>query len=153
MSKYLSVLESAISDIGCWTWWTSNLPDSFQVEFGGTQLWNPPNADGQPPSNQIALRFRKPRLIYFLTFTDGIPGDWPDRLQRDELNPPGVDHEVFTLTDTELCGRLIEKALAVRAVIGEPGRSSLPVADEAFLGFEAGDFGFVVAAESLGFRL
>ncbi|QJW94725.1 hypothetical protein [Frigoriglobus tundricola] len=150
MGEHLRALESAISDVGHWTWWAANLPPVFQVEFGGTQFWNPPSGEGQPPSSRIALRFRKPRLVYFLTLVDGVPADWPDRLQRDELEPPSVDHEAFTLTSAELCGRLVGKAVAIRSLVGEPGATPLPLVGEALIGFEAGPFGLVVAAESLG---
>jgi hypothetical protein len=60
VDEHLKILESAISDVGCWTWWTTNLPEAFQVEFSGVQLWNPPNGEGKAPSGQIALRFRMP---------------------------------------------------------------------------------------------
>jgi hypothetical protein len=72
VNEHLTALESAISDVGHWTWWTANLPDTFQVEFNGTQLWNPPLGEGKPPSGQIALRFRKPRRVYFLTLSDSV---------------------------------------------------------------------------------
>ena len=150
MNEYLPALESAISDVGHWTWWTANLPDTFQVEFDGTQLWNPPLGEGKPPSGQIALRFRKPRLIYFLTLSNSVPEDWPDLLQRDELQPVGVDHEAFTLTSAELCSALVAKAASVRALVGEPGNTRLPAPGEALLGFEAGRVGLVIAAESMG---
>lgn len=80
MNEHLPALESAISDVGHWTWWTASLPDMFQVEFGGTQLWSPPLGEGKPPSGQIVLRFRKPRLVYFLTLSDSISEDWPEQL-------------------------------------------------------------------------
>lgn len=150
MSEHLPALESAISCAGYWRWWTAILPAAFQVEFGGVQLWNPPSGEGQPPSSLVALQFRNPRLVYFLTFADDVTADWPDQLQRDELEPPTVDHEAFTLTAPDLCGQLVGKALAVRALVGEPGVTPLPSAREVFLGFEAGPFGLVVAAESLG---
>lgn len=150
MDDYLSALESAISDIGYWSWWTGNLPSTFQVEFGAVQFWSPPRTEGQPPSNQIALCFRKPRLVYFLTFEEGLTNDWPDQLHRDELEPPSVDHEAFTLTDSEICRQLVDKSVAIRALVGEPGNTRLPIAGESFLGFEAGPFGLVVAAESFG---
>jgi hypothetical protein len=149
-NEYLSILESAISDVGHWIWWTANLPSIFQVEFSGVQLWNPPSGEGKPPSGQIALGFRKPRLVYFLTFSKALSQDWPDQLQRDELKPFNVDHEEFTLTSAELCGQLVARATAIRALVGEPGRSSLPAVGEAFLGFAAGPVGLVAAAESLG---
>lgn len=150
MSEHFSALESAISDVGYWTWWAGNLPAVFQVEFGGVQLWNPPNGEGQPPGSRIALRFRNPRLVYFLTLSDGVPADWPDQLQRDELEPPSVDHELFTLTATDLCEQLVGRAIAIRPLVGEPGVTPLPMCGEAFLAFEAGPFGLVVAAESMG---
>lgn len=150
MGEHLPALESAIADVGCWTWWTANLPEAFQAEFGGVQFWNPPTGEGQPPSGRIALRYRKPRLVYFLTLAEGLSDNWPDQLQRDELEPPSVDYEAFTLTAADLCGQLVSKAVAVRALVGEPGVTRLPRAGDAILGFEAGPFGLVVAAESLG---
>jgi len=150
VGEHLSALESAISDLGCWTWWTANLPTAFQVEFGGTLMWNPPSGEGQPPSSRIALRFRNPRVVYFLTLADGAPEDWAEKLQRDELEAPGVDHDAFTLTTAGLCEQLVSKAVAVQALVGEPGRTPLPAPGEAFLGFKAGPFGLVVAGESLG---
>jgi hypothetical protein len=71
--EHLSVLESAISDVGCRTWWTAHLPAAFQVEFGMAQLWKPPREEGQPPSSRVALRFRAPRLVYFLTLGEDAP--------------------------------------------------------------------------------
>jgi hypothetical protein len=150
VNEHLLALESAISDVGHWTWWTGNLPDTFQVEFSGTQLWNLPLGEGKPPSGQIALCFRKPRLVYFLTLLESVPGDWPDQFQRDELGSFGVDHEAFTLTSAEHCGRIVAKAKSVRALVGEPSNTTLPVVGEALLGFEAGPVGVVVAAESMG---
>jgi hypothetical protein len=38
MNEYLSMLEHAISDMGCWRWWTAEVAGSFQVEFVGTQI-------------------------------------------------------------------------------------------------------------------
>jgi hypothetical protein len=150
VGEHLVPLESAISDVGCWTWWTANLPAAFQVEFGGVQIWNPPRGGGLPPSSQVALRFYNPRLVYFLTMADGVPIDWPDQLQRDELEPPSVGYDAFTLTAVELCCRLVDRAVAVRPLVGEPGVTPPPMAGEALLGFEAGQFGLVVAAETLG---
>jgi hypothetical protein len=150
VNEHLPALESAISDVGHWTWWTADLPESFQVEFDGTQIWNPPLGEKKPPSGQIALRFRKPRLVYFLTLADGVPADWPDQLQRDELEPPRVDHEAFTLVATVVCGQLVGKAVAIRSLVGDSDVTPLPKPGEALLGFEAGPFGLVIAAESLG---
>jgi len=143
-------LESSISDVGHWTWWTENLPDAFQVEFAGALLWNPPLDEGKPPSGQIALCFRKPRLVYFLTLSDAVPGDWPDRLRRDDLGSFGLDDDMFTLTSAGLRGQLVAKAASVQALVGEAGITHLPAPGEAFLGFHAGPVGLVIAAESMG---
>src|SRR5215475_13507012 len=67
MNRWLDTLAEAISDVGYWQWWAENLPQHFQVEFGGTQLWNAPMAVGEPPSGQIALRFINPKSMSFLT--------------------------------------------------------------------------------------
>jgi hypothetical protein len=149
VNEYLPTLESAISDVGHWTWWTEILPETFQVEFNGTQLWNPPLGEGKPPSGQIALLFRKPRLVYFLTLSNSVPEDWPDRLQRDEMGSFGVDHEAFTLASVLMCRQLVAKAATVRALVGESGSTPLPEPEEAFLGFQAGPVGLVVAAKSM----
>ena len=146
MNEHLEVLEAAISDVGVWTWWTANLPDTFQVEFSAAQLWNPPAEEGKPPSSQVALRFRKPRIVYFLSLDTGIPEDWPDRLHRDELPPPGA---AVTLTSEDMCKELLTKAVAIRPLVGEPGVTPPPKRSDAFLGIRAGSFGLVVAAESM----
>jgi hypothetical protein len=150
MNDHLSVLKSAISDVGRWTWWTVDLPEAFQVEFNGTLLWNPPQTEGQLPSSQIALRFRKPRLVYFLTMSTSVTSDWPHRLQRDEIEPFYVDHDAFTLTSVDLCAQLVGKAVSIEALVGEPTTSALPASGEALLGFRADSVGLVVAAESMG---
>lgn len=150
MSDYLAMLESAISDVGFWTWWTADLPGSFQVEFSGTQLWNPPRAEGAPPSSQIALRFRKPRLVLFLTMSGSMPEDWHEKLQRDEIEPFRIDYDAFTLTSTEVCARLVANAKAARSLVPDTASISMPAAQEAFLGFKAGSVGVVIASESVG---
>lgn len=147
MGEHLQALEAAISDVGSWTWWAANLPAAFQVEFGGTQLWNPPSGEGQPPSSRIALRFRKPRLVYFLTLADGIPADWPEQLQGDELEALSIDHNAFTLTSVEVCRQLVDGAVAIRPLVGDPSVTPLPAPGEALLGFGAGPFGLAIAAE------
>ena len=55
--EHISILESAISDVGHWTWWTQHFPESFQMEFGGVLLWNPPTAEGKPPSEHRQFGF------------------------------------------------------------------------------------------------
>jgi hypothetical protein len=43
----------------------------------------------------------------------------------------------------------VGRALAVRALVGDPAVTGLPKDGEVFLGFEAGPFGLAVAAESV----
>ncbi len=79
MNTKHTILEGAISDVGYWSWWAEELPKVFQVEFGGTQFWNPPSSSDAPPSGQIALRFNTPKFISFLTKEDSpesLPSDW-----------------------------------------------------------------------------
>ncbi len=96
------------------------------------------------------MRFRKPRLVYFLTLSDSFSENWPDQLQRDELEAFGVDHEAFSLTSVELCARLVAKAVSVQALVGDPDKTPLAVPGEALLGFESWPVGLVVAAETMG---
>jgi hypothetical protein len=119
------------------------------VEFGGVQLWNPPLAEGKPPSGQIALRFRKPRLIYFLTLSESEPADWPDKLQRDEVDPFNVAHEQFTLTAPEQGVSLMSRAREVRPMLGTPGTTPLPGVGEVFACFDCHSVGLIVAASSM----
>jgi hypothetical protein len=43
-TDHLAVLANAISDVGYWSWWARERPDMFQLKFGGTQLYFPPQA-------------------------------------------------------------------------------------------------------------
>lgn len=149
MPSHLSILESAIADVGYWNWWTANLPATFQVEFGGVQLWNPPTGKGKPPSDLLALCFRKPRLICFITLSSSIKPDWPDKLQRDELEPFSVDHGKLTLTSIKACKDIVARAKQIRSLVGTPGDKPSPKRGEAFIGFECRSVGLVVAAESM----
>jgi hypothetical protein len=148
-TEMLSILESAISDVGAWTWWTAELPDVIQLEFSGTQLWNPPTAEGKPPSGQIALRFRKPRLAYFLKFEPGLDDEWPEKLQRDELRPFGVAQDAFTMTSSQKFGEIVGRATSIRASVGRVREGAVLSDGEMFLAFYAGAAGFAVVGESM----
>ena len=79
----------------------------------------------------------------------GTPSDWPEQLRRDELEPFNIRHDAFTLSSGELCGKLLSKAVRVRAIVGEHGVSPRPIAEEACIGIDAHSVGLVVAAESM----
>ena len=105
MNKSIEILEEAISDVGYWRWWAEKLPDVFQVEFGGVQLWNPPTNPDGPPSGIVALRFIKPTVIAFLTENGAsdIQDDWPASLHDDSIDSFTVDCDRFTFTsETEI---------------------------------------------------
>ena len=46
------LLVEAICLTGYWSWWSGKFPENVAVEFGNTQLWNPPIEEGQPPDHQ-----------------------------------------------------------------------------------------------------
>jgi hypothetical protein len=50
MREAFEILEDAITECGYWRWWMANLPASFQVEFGGVQLFQPPPEVSRSPS-------------------------------------------------------------------------------------------------------
>lgn len=142
-------MADAISDIGHWRWWAEDLPDRFQVEFGGVQLWNPPTRDGGPPSGVVALRFIQPTLAVFLTDknTEELEPDWPKALHEDRLEPFSVRHGEFMLTSDERIAAMA-KDCVLRFVVG--GLHELTTGnDQVKLGFRAGPVGLIVRAKQL----
>ena len=149
MESPLRILETAISDVGYWRWWTSNLPESIQLEFGGTQLYFPPASPGQVTSGLLAIRLRKPVAALFLTGKSaGLPDDWPEAMARDECGPFNVDHDRFTLTSHDDAARYVAEAGSLKPLIGS-GSELSKHRDKALLAFRAGRVGFVGAAESV----
>ncbi len=144
----LDVLERAISDIGYWRWWTAGLPGVFQVEFGGVQLWNEPASANQAPSSVVALRFRQPSYVAFLTDEGSdLPGDWPAALQEDRLEAFGVAYEHFTLTSIDKAREITRSMRTTLILTGDP--SALTATPSAFLAFKGDEAGLVIAAESM----
>jgi hypothetical protein len=148
MSKHLSILESAIADVGYWRWWTEKLPTAFQVEFGGVQLWNPPTEANGPPSGVVALRFGQPTVIAFLTASETTaPPDWRIALHEDRIEPFSVSHDALTLQSEELLAEVLAGSTA-EYILGselELVRNTAPV----MLAFRAGPVGLVVRAQDL----
>lgn len=55
----LTLLADAIANVGYWTWWAQELPDVFQLEFAGTQLYLAlPASPDQPPSSLVVFASR-----------------------------------------------------------------------------------------------
>src|SRR5688500_10715695 len=88
-SELLHILADAISDLGYWSWWAEQLPDVFQIEFGGTQLYFPPETPDSPPQTRIAIQFKQPASINFIS-KSGNPDnfEWVQLLHEDKMEPP-----------------------------------------------------------------
>jgi hypothetical protein len=151
MERHWEILERAISDVGYWTWWTQDFPKSFQVEFGGTQLWNPPKAPDKPPSGQLALRFIAPRSVSFLVRRGAgdLSGDWPELLHADALEPFTINHEHFALMRPEAAREVLTAAARVETRFGAAPTPEAIGEWPAVLAFFAGPAGLLVGAESL----
>jgi len=87
-------LESAISDVGYWRWWSANLPSSFQLELGGAQMWS------HTACGMIALRLLGPKRVTLWT-REGVADGWFEAMHRDELDPFNIQYDRFTLTSKE----------------------------------------------------
>lgn len=152
MADGIKVLEEAISDVGYWTWWTAELPDIFQVEFGGTQLWNNPLDAGKPPSGQIALMLTNPTFIAFITsanISDDLPSDWPTQLHQDKLQLFNITHDNFTVSSLETLNNVVSKIADKEIIIGQDSVLETVQSDDVFLAFWAGEIGLVAVAETL----
>jgi hypothetical protein len=148
MVDHLPLLEEAISDVGYWRWWTEALPDLFQVEFGGVQLHFAPASPEVAPNSVVALRFRQPTLVAFLTSKEpeSVKLDWRLELHEDRIEPFGVSHELFTLTSEEVLQSVVAGCnieYLVGTDLAQSARTS-PV----LLAFRAGEVGLVVRAAS-----
>jgi hypothetical protein len=152
MSEEIKILESAMSDVGFWSWWTGDFDNSIQIEFGGVQLWSPPLDPGKPPNGQIGLLFRKPTFVAFLTRhagDDPAPANWPTMMANDELGNVGVDNEAFTLTDIDRLKSIVDGAEAVDIRAGDRQVLDTATAEDAFVGLWAGPVGIAIVAQSM----
>ena len=107
-----SKLVSAISDVGYWRWWAERLPDVFQVEFGGAQLYIPPEDKNKAPSSITSLRFFRPSYVSFISRKDKflvIPDDWSRLLKEDKIEPFNITYDEFALNDAPVFQRVVSK--------------------------------------------
>jgi hypothetical protein len=149
MKNYINILESAISDVGYWRWWAEKLPDVFQIEFGGVQLWNPPSKTGSPPSGIVAIRFNNPSVVAFLTKNDAIdlPNDWKTLLHEDKIEPFNLDCENFTLCSEEEIEEIIKQCKPDFIIGGSEDLLSINAPIK--LAFLTIKVGIIVRAESM----
>ena len=149
MEESLQILETAISDVGYWRWWTSKLPEAIQLEFGGTQLRLPPISPGQITSGQVAVRLRNPLIAMFLTGkAAALPEDWPEAMQRDEYEPFNVEHDRFTFTSHDDALSYVADAASLKPIVGTASDLSQH-RGKSLVAFWAGSVGFVGVAESI----
>lgn len=151
MNSHLTILEDAIGDIGYWRWWVADLPQMFQVEFGGVQLWTAPGTATSPPSGVVALRFASPSAVEFLLAaetdaTEQPPPDWPSALAEDRIEPFGLTHGTLTLT-SEARAEELRGAMAVHQTLHcDP---ELPSPPAIVLALRAGAVGLYVRAAEI----
>lgn len=148
----LAILERAISDVGRWSWWTGDPTKEIQLEFSGVQLWFPPTADGHPPSGQVALRFKTPSLVVFLSRSDDTElcnDSWPARFHSDEIGGFSVSYDHFTMTDANLALSLIAEATHKIKMIGQLPQNIDFATGAAWIAFSAGPVGIVVAGTEM----
>ena len=148
MDDVLTVLETAISDIGNWRWWDQSLPSKFVVEFGGVKLWTPPTRIDQPPRSIFGLGFKDPTLIAFVSDTAaaGLRCDWRFALHSDQIEPFGMFDDVFTLRSDAQFPSILE-GCDVEYLVGS--ESDLFSTSPVRLGFRAGPVGLIVRANQM----
>lgn len=151
-NNLLDILSNAISDVGYWSWWTTNLPSLIQIEFDGTQLYFSQKDDTKPPSSQIAIQFINPKSISFLSRQRGKSenkDNWFELLHDDKIKPPRCSSEYFTFTDNNLMKEIIEEAKKITTIFGYSPKDNLYRTEKYKLAFWAGDLGFAVSSDEL----
>jgi hypothetical protein len=144
----LNILVNAICDVGCWTWWTTDLPTVIQIEFGGTQLYFPPTNNSEPPNSQIAIQFRNPKSISFLTRQE-TQQNWFDDLYNDKIEPPTCSQDYFTFSDDKLMTEIINEASNITTIHGYSPKDKMFLTEKYKLTFWADNYGFAVAADEI----
>jgi hypothetical protein len=146
----LGILADVISDVGYWTWWASGLPDTFQIEFGGTQLLFGPPASQGPPPTKIAIQFRKPAYVFFISRAredDNL--EWADLLHADELEAPNCSHGEFSFGKNESTQSILEEVRSAKSLLGNDKTVSEILNQPHCLAFWCGDMGMAIGAEEL----
>ncbi|RSK48368.1 hypothetical protein [Hymenobacter rigui] len=127
-------------------------PDLVQLEFRGAQLLFSNPTIEKAPSTMVALQFRNPTSVSFLS-DKNMPVEevnlWPQKLQRDETDGFTCSYGFFTFIDDVLIQEIVRELSTVQTVFGEkpfsPDFNKSPVR----MCFRAGGVGMLIGAESL----
>lgn len=148
----LEVLADAISDVGRWTWWVAELPDIFQLEFQGAQLlFAEPTAE-RAASTLVALQFRNPVSISFLTdeaTSSEQAQEWPQQLHNDEIDGFTCSYEYFTFNNLLLMRQIVAELGNIDTVFGAAPFSPEFEKSEVKICFRAGSVGLIIGAKEV----
>ncbi len=140
------MIVSAITDVGMWRWWTAEFPKLVQLEFGGVQIYEPPEDPTKPPLCMVAMRFRRPKVVAFMRRAGdtALPADWYTLLHDDAIEPFALSFEKFALDDAAATAKLLEERTSeVEVFRNEDAAGAIHVA------FWAGPAGVRIEAEAL----
>ncbi len=153
-TEELDILADAISDVGCWSWWATDLPNRVQLEFADTQLVVPSD-NSQPISAKIAIQFINPKSIAFLTNnqTENTKNTWYDDLHNDKIEPFSCSYENFTFSDKVMMKNIINNTNDIQLIHGYSPLDDRFYKENYQLVFliGGGDYGFAVSAEDIKF--
>lgn len=142
----LQTLEYAISDVGLWTWWTTDSNKSVQLEFDRTMLFIENEENKVQPSNRIALRFINPISVTLLYKKENkLPANWLELFENDKLEPFSVDYENFSFEQSEI-SEILKSADKTETIIGD---KFINAKNKVQLGFWAGEIGIVIVADTM----
>ncbi|RZM30355.1 MAG: hypothetical protein EOO88_01315 [Pedobacter sp.] len=123
IERQLEILADAISDVGYWTWWVEQLPEMFQAEFGGIQLYFPSESIEEAPASRVALCFDNPVSVSFISKIKDDNFHWVTLLQEDQIEPPNCSHGEFSFGNTSLAKSLIDEIVEFKTIYGTDPRS------------------------------
>lgn len=150
-AQILSILGKAISDLGYWSWWATDLPKVIQIEFGRTQLYFPPKDSTLAPNTQLAIQFVNPKSISYLSRAENseVTQNWFNDLHNDKLEHPFCNDEEFTFTDFSKMTAIINRAKTINTIFGYNPSDNEFKNENYKLVFWADDYGFAVASEKM----
>lgn len=149
--QLLDLLSNAIYDTGSWSWWTADLPNVVQIEFVQTRLYLGSSQNSQPPSTQIAIQFRNPKSVSFLT-RHGIQRynkNWFKDLHDDKIRSLGLSYENFSFTDDHLITTIFHECKYIETIHGYKPTDPRFQSEKYKLAFWADDYGFAIAADEI----
>lgn len=136
---HLTLLVNVITEAGVWSWWKSNLPNTFQIEFDGVLLH---------PHCKLALIFKNPKSVSFLSM-DEIANDmsWIEKMNQDKLEPKSCPDFNFTFSNQEVIQNIIADAKKIETVFGYSPTEEKFLNEQTHLVFIAYPYGFAISAE------